>query len=230
MDEVTTIEVEHREGRGSGGARSLRASGRIPGVIYGDKKNNLHISIAFRDLGREISRGGFANRLYNLEIGDELHRVLPREVQVDPVTDKPLHVDFLRLDESAEVRLMVPMLFTDDEECPGLKRGGVLNVVRHEIELLCRVDAIPESISTSLEGLDIGDSVHINDIDLPDGTSPTITDRNFTIATIASPTVQVDEEPEGEMEGEEMEAIEGEEGAGAEGAETPADGEGSEDG
>ena len=222
MDEVTTIAAEQREGRGTGGARALRQSGRIPAVVYGDHKDNLHVSIDLRDLSREISRGGFANRLYDLDVGGEKYRVLPREIQLDPVTDRPIHLDFLRLGASAQVRLMVPMIFTDDEESPGIKRGGVLNVVRHEIELQCRADAIPESITTSLAGLDIGDGVHINDIALPEGTSPTITDRNFTIATIAAPTVQVEEEiEEEEIEGEEGEILEGEEGAEEEGAEAP---------
>ena len=228
MDEVTTIAAEHREGRGTGGARALRQSGRIPAVVYGDHKDNLHVSVDLRDLRREISRGGFANRLYDLDVGGEKHRVLPREIQLHPVTDRPIHIDFLRLGASAEVRLMVPMVFTDDEKSPGIKRGGVLNVVRHEIELLCRAYAIPESITTSIAGLDIGDGVHINDIALPEGTSPTITDRNFTIATIAAPTVQVEEEVEEEeiegKEGEEGEIPEGEEGAAEDGAEAATEG------
>lgn len=224
MDEVTTLTAEPRESRGTGGARALRRGGRIPAVVYGDQKDNLHVSVALRDLSREISRGGFANRLCDLEVDGEAHRVLPREIQLDPVTDRPIHVDFLRLSASAQVRLMVPMVFTDDEASPGLKRGGVLNVVRHEIELLCRADAIPERVTASLAGLDIGASVHINDIALPGGTSPTIGDRNFTIATIAAPTVQVEGEVEEEVEGEEGEGPEGEEAAAEEGAEAMPDG------
>ena len=223
MDDITAISAEPREMAGRGAARALRRSGRVPAVIYGDDKDTLLVSVDSRDLHREIGRGGFGNRLYDVAVNGGTHRVLPREIQVDPVTDVPLHVDFLRLGARARVRLMVPVAFADEEESPGLKRGGVLNVVRHEIEFFCRADAIPQVIGLSLSGLDIGDSIHINDVTLPEGVSPTIADRNFTIATIAAPTTQVEEEVEEEEEGVEGEVVEGEEGAEPAAGEVPAE-------
>ena len=156
------------------------------------------------------------NRLLNLKLEDKSQRVLPREVQFHVVTDAPIHVDFLRLGEDAELNIMVPVIFLNEEESEGLRRGGVLNVVRHEIEVMCRADAIPESIEVDLTGLDIGDSIHISAVALPDGVAPTITDRDFTIATIAAPSLRPEDEEEEEEgeEGEEGELLEGEEGEG----------------
>lgn len=212
MDEVVAITAQPRDSAGRGVSRALRRAGRIPAIVYGGDQNNLLVSVELRQLAREIHRGGFGNRLYDVEIAGEKHRVLPRELQVDPVTDVPVHVDFLRLSGAARVNLMVPMVFIDEEGSPGLKRGGVLNVVRYDVEFECRADAIPQSIVVSLDGLDIGDSVHIRDVALPEGVRPTISDRNFTVATIAAPTVQVEEEVEEveEEEGIEGEAVEGE--------------------
>jgi large subunit ribosomal protein L25 len=184
------------------------------------------ITVDERTLVREYDKGGFANRLLDLKVGGDTYRVLPREIQLHPVSDRLLHVDFLRLTAESQIRISVPAVFINDEESPGLKRGGVLNVVRYEIELMCRADSIPEQIVCDLTGLDIGDGVHIEDVELPEGVSPTIADRNFTIATVAAPTIHVEEEVEGEeeelLEGEEGEVAEGEEGdegAPAEGAE-----------
>ena len=221
MDEVVAITAQPRDSAGRGVSRALRRAGRIPAIVYGGDQNNLLVSVELRQLAREIHRGGFGNRLYDVEIAGEKHRVLPRELQVDPVTDVPVHVDFLRLSGAARVNLMVPMVFIDEEGSPGLKRGGVLNVVRYDVEFECRADAIPQSIVVSLDGLDIGDSVHIRDVTLPEGVRPTISDRNFTVATIAAPTVQVEEEVEEveEEEGIEGEAVEGEAEAEAESAE-----------
>ena len=154
-----------------------------------------------RELQKDLRRAGFTNRLCEVALGDQKVRVLPREVQVHPVTDVPVHVDFMRLSPRARIRLDIPVVFVDEEESPGIKRGGILNVVRHDIEFVCRADAIPENIVISLAGLDIGDSVHISSVTLPEGTKPTITDRDFTIATIASPTVHVEEETTADLEG-----------------------------
>ena len=221
MDEVVAITAQPRDSAGRGVSRALRRAGRIPAIVYGGDQNNLLVSVELRQLAREIHRGGFGNRLYDVEIAGEKHRVLPRELQVDPVTDVPVHVDFLRLSGAARVNLMVPMVFIDEEGSPSLKRGGVLNVVRYDVEFECRADAIPQSIVVSLDGLDIGDSVHIRDVTLPEGVRPTISDHNFTVATIAAPTVQVEEEVEEveEEEGIEGEAVEGEGEAEAESAE-----------
>ncbi len=170
-----------------------------------------------RALAQEVQKGGFTSRLLSLEIDGRPQQVLPRDLQTHPVTDAFLHVDFLRVARDAEVTIMVPTNFVDEEECAGLRRGGVLNVVRHEVELICRADAIPEEIRVSLKDLDIGDSVHISAVDLPEGVRPTITDRDFTIATIAAPTVH--REPEEEV------AEEAPEEALEEGAEAPAEAE-----
>ena len=223
MAEITTIAAERRERAGKGPARAARRAGRVPGVIYGDKKDPAMVTLDPRQLDRELKTGGFLATIYNIEVDRAKERVLPRDVQFDPVTDRPLHVDFLRVSAATSVTVQVPVNFLNEEESPGLKRGGLLNVVRHEIEMNCRADAIPSAIDVDLTGLDIGDSIHISMISLPDGVEPTITDRDFTVATIAAPTLAVEEE-EAE-EGEEL--VEGVEGEAAEGAaEEKPDGEG----
>ncbi len=216
MQDIGELQVEARDENGKGAARAIRRQGRIPAVVYGHDMPARSISLSRRDLEQELARGGFMNRLLNLKLEDKSQRVLPREVQFHVVTDAPIHVDFLRLGEDAELKIMVPVIFLNEEESEGLRRGGVLNVVRHEIEVMCRADAIPESIEVDLTGLDIGDSLHISAVALPDGVAPTITDRDFTIATIAAPSLRPEdeeEEEEGEV-GEEGELLEGEEGEG----------------
>ncbi len=227
MAEILTIAAERRERAGKGPARAARRAGRVPGVIYGSKKDPAMITLDPRELERELKTGGFLATIYNVSIDQNKERVLPRDVQFDPVTDRAIHVDFLRVSAATSVTVQVPVNFLNDEESPGLKRGGLLNVVRHEIEMTCRADAIPSGIDIDLTGLDIGDSIHISMITLPDGVAPTITDRDFTVATIAAPTVvQEDEEAE---EGDELEeGIEGEIEEGAEG-EAESKGEGSEE-
>ena len=228
MADVTAFIGEVREHHGRGSSRALRRAGRVPAIIYGDDNENISVSVAMRELQKDLQRAGFTNRLCEVTIGDSSVRVLPREVQVDPVSEVPIHVDFMRISPRARVRLNIPVVFIDDEESPGIKRGGILNVVRHDIEFYCRADAIPENIVISLDGLDIGDGVHISNVTLPEGTQPTITDRDFTIATIAAPSIHVEEEIEtDELEDEEGELGEGVEGEGEEGedAEASADGE-----
>ena len=226
MAEVSIIAAERRERAGKGPARAARRAGRVPGVIYGAKKDPAMVTLDPRELDRELNTGGFMATIYDVQIEQNKERVLPRDVQFDPVTDRPIHVDFLRVSATTSVTVQVPVNFLNEEESPGLKRGGLLNVVRHEIEMFCRADAIPSAVEVDLTGLDIGDSVHISMISLPDGVVPTITDRDFTVATIAAPTVAQEEE-EAE-EGEELEeGVEGE-GAPEEGAEEKPEGEGTE--
>jgi len=183
------------------------------------------VSMEPRDLERELKTGAFLATVYDLTVNGGTERVLPRDVQFDPVSDRALHVDFLRVSSTTRVTVEIPVHFLNEEQSPGLERGGLLNVVRHEIEFHCRADAIPHSIDIDLTGLDIGDSVHISSVSLPEGVVPTITDRDFTIATIAAPTViqeeaAEEEEAEEAAEGEEAEAAEGEaEGAESEGGE-----------
>ena len=226
MAEVSTIAAERRERAGKGPARAARRAGRVPGVIYGATKDPAMVTLDPRELDRELNTGGFMATIYDVQIEQDKERVLPRDVQFDPVTDRPIHVDFLRVSATTSVTVQVPVNFLNEEESPGLKRGGLLNVVRHEIEMICRADAIPSAVEVDLTGLDIGDSIHISMISLPDGVAPTITDRDFTVATIAAPTVAQEEE-EAE-EGEELEeGVEGE-GAPEDGAEEKPEGEGTE--
>jgi len=225
MAEFTTLPAEPRERAGKGPARAVRRAGRVPGVIYGARKDPLMVSMDPRDLERELKTGAFLATVYDLTVNGGTERVLPRDVQFDPVSDRALHVDFLRVSSTTRVTVEIPVHFLNEEQSPGLERGGLLNVVRHEIEFHCRADAIPHSIDIDLTGLDIGDSVHISSVSLPEGVVPTITDRDFTIATIAAPTViqeeaAEEEEAEEAAEGEEAEAAEGEaEGAESEGGE-----------
>ncbi len=221
--QTATLAASPRALGGKGTVRAARRAGKVPAVIYGGKEPPAPITLDRHDLVLEVSKGAFLSRLIDLDLDGASHRVLPRDVQLHPVSDAPLHVDFLRVTADTRTRVWISMIFTDEEESPGLKRGGVLNVVRHEVEFDCRADSIPESISTSLEGLDIGDGIHINSITLPDGVTPAITDRDFTVATIAAPTIHVEEEVE--KEGEEGEEIEGEEGEELAEGETPAEDE-----
>jgi large subunit ribosomal protein L25 len=188
------IEAQLRDRAGKGVARAARRSGLVPAVIYGDKKEPVLINIDGELLARELHKPGFYTRLLDVKIGSDSHHVLPRDVQFHPVTEKPLHVDFLRVGADTQIRMNVPVVFENDAASPGLKRGGVLNVVRHEIEVLCSVANIPQNFRIDLTGLDIGDSVHISQVSLPPGVRPTIADRDFTIATVAAPTVAAVEE------------------------------------
>ena len=213
MSETNLIAAEPRERAGKGAARAARRADMVPAVIYGAKKEPALINLPVKALTKALSTEGFFARLYDVELGKVKERVLAREVQFDPVTDRPIHVDFLRVSASSKVEVEVPVHFINEEACPGLKNGGVLNIVRHELELVCRADAIPSSISADLTGLDFGDGIHISNITLPPGVEPAIADRNFTIATIVAPVVHTEEEA---VEGEEEEAAEAVPGEGEE--------------
>lgn len=206
MVDVITLAVEERERAGKGAARATRRAGRIPAVIYGNKQDPVLISLEPIELDRHLRGAGFYSSVYELEAGGAKHRVLARDVQLDPVTDRPLHVDFMRFSKKTRLVMEIPVNFVNEENCDGIRKGGVLNVVRHSIEMRCSPESIPESIDVDLEGLAVGDSVHISAVTLPEDVELTITDRDFTIATIAAPTVV----EEGEGEGEEGEAVEGE--------------------
>ncbi|MDH5489419.1 MAG: 50S ribosomal protein L25/general stress protein Ctc [Rhodospirillaceae bacterium] len=212
MADISTIHAEVRERAGKGAARATRRSGRVPAVIYGDKKDPVTISIDPNELNKYVKRGGFFSHAYSIELGSEKYTVIPRDVQLHPVTDRPIHLDFLRVNKDSKVAVEVPIHFINQEESPGIKLGGVLNVVRHELELMVSPLAMPEFIEIDLTGKEIGDSIHISQVALPEGTRPTITDRDFTIATVAAPTVAVVEEETTEAEGAEGEGAEGAEG------------------
>lgn len=228
MAEQTTIAAEVREGTGKGSARATRRAGLIPAIIYGGKQAPQSIAVPEKEVERHVRSGRLTTTLMDIQVDGNSERVLARDVQLHPVTDLPLHIDFLRLEAGATINVMVHVNFVDEEESPGLKRGGVLNAVRRDLELLCPVDAIPDSIEISLDGLDINDIIHISSVKLPEGVTPVISDRDFTVATIASPTVVKDEEAEAAAaaaaEAEEGEAIEGAEGEGAEGEAPGAEG------
>lgn len=188
MRDVTTIAAEARARAGKGTARATRLNGRVPGVIYGEKQTPELISVESRELLKELNKGNFFSRLLNIEFGGKSERVLARDVQLDPVSDRPIHVDFQRIGKGSKIRIFIPVHFSDQDQSPGIKKGGVLNIVRHEVEFFCQPDAIPESISISLAGMEIGHSIHISAFALPEGVRPVIQDRDFTVATIAAPT------------------------------------------
>jgi large subunit ribosomal protein L25 len=188
MAEQATVVAELRERAGKGVARATRRQGRVPAVIYGDSKEPVMISLDSKELFKMANNPAFFNHLIKIEVGGKSHEVLPRDVQLDAVTDRPIHVDFLRVSPTTRITVMIPAEFIGQDKCPGLRRGGVLNIVRREIEMRCAPRSIPEKLTFSLEGLDIGASIHINAIELPEGVSTTTT-RNFTVATIAPPTV-----------------------------------------
>lgn len=188
MSEQLTLSAETRERAGKGASRHLRREGRVPAVVYGANEEPLSIHLEEKVLVKALSTGHFMNSVIMIDAGGAPVRTLPKDVQFHPVSDRPLHVDFLRISEHAKVTVAVPINFTDEEKSKGLKRGGVLNTVRHELELVCDASEIPEEIAISLAGLDIGDSLHISAVTLPKGVESAITDRDFTIATIVAPS------------------------------------------
>ena len=193
MSTSNKLAATARERAGKGAARATRRDGRVPGVIYGDKAAPTLISLDPRDIMREASKAGFFTRLYDIEVSGKTQRVLPRDVQFHPVNDKPEHIDFQRVGASTRVRVEVPIKLENLDKSPGVKRGGVVNLVRHEIEVWSNPATIPSRIVIDMAGLDIGDSVHINAIVLPEGVKPTIA-RNFTVVALRAPSVSKAEE------------------------------------
>jgi large subunit ribosomal protein L25 len=189
MSELVNLVAYARPRAGKGAARAVRRAGQIPAVIYGAKEAPFLISIDPKEVTRELHRSGFFTRRMTLTIDGKAHEVLPRDVQLDPLKDRPVHFDFLRTSAESILEVAVPVVFLNDNAAPGIKRGGVLNVVRHEVSVRCRADAIPDRLEIDLTGLDIGDSIHISAVKLPAGVVPVIRERDFTIATIAPPTV-----------------------------------------
>jgi large subunit ribosomal protein L25 len=216
MTETHRLDAQARTGAGKGAARRDRRAGRIPAVVYGANKNPAMITLDPGTLDREIyQRPGFFTRLYEIRVEGQRGKELAicRDLQLDPVTDRPIHLDFLRVSPKTEVTIQVPVHFIDHEESPGLKRGGVLDVVRHEVEMYCRADKIPSYIEVSLKGLDINDSAHISSVDIPEGARPTIEDRDFTIGSIAAPSglkAEIAEEAAAAAEAEQGGEAEGE--------------------
>jgi large subunit ribosomal protein L25 len=188
MSDALTLPAEARDRAGKGASRALRRAGRIPAVIYGGKEEPTPIHIEERLLMRQLGTGHFMNSIVEIELAGRTVQTLPKDVALDPVTDRPLHVDFLRLVRGAKLEVAVPVVFVNEEDSPGLKRGAVLNIVRHELELVCEPDKIPSEITIDVTGLDVGDSIHISNVTLPEGAESAITDRDFTIATVVAPS------------------------------------------
>ena len=188
MSDALTLPAEARERAGKGASRALRREGRIPAVIYGGKEEPTPIHVEEKELVRQLMTGHFMNSIVKIELGGETIRTLPKDVALHPVTDRPTHADFFRLSKDAKVDVSVPVVFINEEESPGLKKGGVLNVVRYELELVCAADKIPGEIEIDVTGKEVGDSIHISEVNLPDGSESAITDRDFTIATVVAPS------------------------------------------
>ena len=218
MSEALTLPAEARERAGKGASRVLRREGRVPAVIYGGKEEPTPIHVEAKELVRQLGTGHFMNSIVMIEVaGGKAVRAIPKDVAFDPVTDRPIHADFLRLSKDSKIQVAVPVVFLNEEASPGLKKGGVLNIVRHELELVCESDKIPDEIVIDVTGKDIGDAIHISEVTLPAGAESAITDRDFTIATLVAPSALK------RAEGEDAEAE-----AGSDAAEEPASGGASE--
>ena len=188
MSDALTLPAEARERAGKGASRHLRRTGRVPAAIYGGKEEPQMIHVEAKELVRLLGTGHFMNSIVNLDLGGKSVRTLPKDVALNPVNDRPVHVDFLRLAKNAKVEVQVPVVFINEDAAPGLKKGGVLNVVRHELELVCESEKIPSEIEIDVTGREVGDSIHISDVTLPEGSESAITDRDFTIATLVAPS------------------------------------------
>ena len=188
MSDQLTLSAEARERAGKGASRALRREGRVPAVIYGNNEEPTTVHLEEKALMKALHTGHFMNSVVMVGIGGANVRTLPKDVAFHPVTDRPLHVDFLRISEHAKVTVNVPVHFTNEEASPGIKRGAVLNVVRHELELVCDAAEIPDEITIDLTGYDVGDSIHISAVTLPKGVTSAIDDRDYTIATIVAPS------------------------------------------
>lgn len=188
MAKVITIAAEPRERVGKGASRAARRAGQVPAVIYGDNKEPEAIQIPQNEVIRLLNRGGFMSHTFEIKVGKKKATVLPRDLQLHPVSDAPMHIDFLRLGKGATVVMSVPVRVIGEEVSPGLKRGGVINHTRHDIELNVPADAIPEFIEVSVAELELGEAAKISDVTLPKGCEPTITDRDFTICAIVAPS------------------------------------------
>ena len=237
MSNNYAFKAAKRDGAGKGIARGLRREGQTPAVIYGDKKEPITIAIPSNDINVEYNRGQMFTKICELDVGGETHMVLARDIQLHPVTDIVIHADFLRVTKKTKIAVNVPVNLINEETCPGIREGGVLSVVRFEVELMCSAMEIPEAIDVDMAGKDIGDTIKISDAALPDGVTPVIDDRDFAIANISAPKTAEQEEAENEAaaaeiaesEAGEEGAAEGAEGGDAEGGEAPAEGDAKEE-
>ena len=202
MSDQLTLSAETRDRAGKGASRELRRQNRVPAVIYGNKQEPELIHVEEKALIKLLMTGHFSNSVVEIELGGKKQITIPKDVAFNPVSDRPTHVDFLRIVKGAKVDIEVPVAFINEDASPGLKRGGVLNIVRHELEIICENDKIPDDIQIDVAGFDIGDSIHISHVKLPKGSESKITDRDFTIATIVAPSALKSTEGDTTAEGE----------------------------
>ena len=211
MAKENKLSIEIRDSTGKSAVKKIIAAGKIPSVLYGLKEKPLTISINRMTVQKELKAGGFLTKIFSLDMDGKVSLAIPRDVQFHPISDLPVHVDFLRLGADSKVLVDIPTIFINHELSPGLKKGGVLNIVRRTVQINCPANNIPEEIVFDLEGLEIGDAIHISATKLPEGAEPTITDRDFTIGTVAAPTVVKEPEAAAEGEAADGEAADGEE-------------------
>lgn len=210
MSDQLVLSAETRERGGKGASRELRREGRVPAVVYGGKEEPLMIHVEEKLLMKQLMTGHFMNSVVMIDVGGKQIRTLPKDVAFHPVKDRPIHADFLRISKDSKVQVAVPVVFINEEASPGLKRGGVLNVVRHELELVCDADKMPDDIQIDVTGYDVGDSIHISNVTLPKGVESAITDRDFTIATIVAPSAMKSSEGDTTVDSGDDAAAEGE--------------------
>lgn len=201
-NQIQELLATARPRAGKGAARAVRREGRIPAVIYGAKKDPETIAINSNELLRLLRRGHFMTSVFDIKVDGRSVRALPRDIQFDPVKDLPIHVDFQRVAADGRIRISVPVVIINEEQSPGMKRGGVLNMVRHEVEVFCPDNHIPSAIEVDIAGVEIGTSIHISSVKLPEGVTPTITDRDFTVVTIAGSAAARSDAGEGEEAGD----------------------------
>lgn len=200
MSDTLTLPAETRERAGKGASRALRREGRVPAVVYGGKEEPLSIHVEEKELRRQLGTGHFFNSVVDVEVGGQKLRTLPKDVAFHPVTERPLHVDFLRVSKDAKVHVNVPVIFINEEASPGLKKGGVLNIVHHSLDLICEADKIPDEITIDVTGLEIGAAIHIGSIKLPAGAVDGSHEQDVTIATIVAPSALKSEASEADTE------------------------------
>ena len=201
---MNILKATKRTTESTGQINKLRSEGFIPAVLYGGKKNNLNISLKKLNLQNILNTETFMSKVFDLEIDGSAEKVLPRDISYDPVSDEPIHIDFMRIEKGSKLTLQIPVKFINSEKSPGLKKGGVLNIVRRKVELTCPAENIPNEIIVDLNDTEINSSLKISSVKLPDNVSPTITDRDFVIATVVAPTILVEPEKteEGAAEGD----------------------------
>ena len=202
MSDQLTLSAEARERAGKGASRALRREGRVPAVIYGDNQEPVMVHVEEKALNKLLGTGHFMNSVVMVDVGGKAARTLPKDVAFHPVSDRPLHVDFMRVGELSSVHVNVPVIFQNEDASPGIKRGGVLNIVRHELELVCEAGNIPDDVIVDLTGTEVGDTIHISHVKLPTGAKSAIEDRDFTIATIVAPSALKRSDAEAASEGE----------------------------